>query len=156
MSPFSTIKVIWFSFGSHICINVHGPRLLLLVSWPLAPPFFKGGPPDSGLKTKCAVRRASLKTSCTGPLRLLLTSKKKKQNKQKKKPLPAICSYLVIAEADTVAKNHRDVPLVDAIVLLVHPLIENIRVQSPAGMHLQKAEGAHTRLRALGQGQKKF
>lgn len=52
--------------------------------------------------------------------------------------LPAVCSYLVVTEVDTVAKDHRDVPLVDTIVLLVHPLVEDIRVQNPAGVHLQK------------------
>lgn len=65
--------------------------------------------------------------------------------------LPVVYSYLVVAEVDAVAKNHWDIPLVDTIVFLVHPLIKDICVQNPAGVHLQKTDAQHT---ALGQGQK--
>lgn len=51
---------------------------------------------------------------------------------------PVVYGYLVVAEVYAVAKNHWDVPLVDAIVFLVHPLIEDVCVQDPAGVHLQK------------------
>lgn len=60
--------------------------------------------------------------------------------------LPVVLSYLVVAQVDTVAKNHWDVPLVHAVVFLVHPLIEDVCVQNPAGVHLQRTQTHHAQL----------
>lgn len=46
-------------------------------------------------------------------------------------------SYLVVSEVDALAKNDWNVPLIHTIVLLVHPLVENIRVQNPASVDLR-------------------
>lgn len=61
-------------------------------------------------------------------------------SKKWKKVLPVDYSYLVVRKVDTVAKNHWDVPIVDTIVFLIHPLIKDICVHNPAGVHLQKAK----------------
>lgn len=45
---------------------------------------------------------------------------------------------LLLSEANALAKVDQNIPLIDTIVFLVHPLVEDICVQNPASMDLMQ------------------